>query len=77
MTTRWMLAAITVAGLGYSSDARADAVANFTPSRTSGVAPLAVFFDAKASTCDGCAMGWVGDGLGSDGIMLGWVDDNM
>ncbi|MEZ4452166.1 MAG: PKD domain-containing protein [Nannocystaceae bacterium] len=35
--------------------ARAEVTASFTASRSDGVAPLAVFFDAGASACDTCA----------------------
>ncbi len=54
MAMRWMLAAGVVV-LGVPAIARAEAAASFEPSRISGVAPLAVYFDASASSCDGCA----------------------
>ncbi len=53
MRIEWMLTAGALC-LGLPEIAQAEATASFEPSRTTGVAPLAVFFDAGASTCEGC-----------------------
>jgi MYXO-CTERM domain-containing protein len=55
MRINWAIGIIGAVIVGTPALARAEATASFTTSRTEGVAPLAVFFDARDSTCEGCA----------------------
>src|SRR5262249_49734254 len=55
MRHRWTLLLWALLCLAPPARAWAAPAASFTASRASGVAPLAVFFDASASACDGCA----------------------
>src|SRR4051812_45118189 len=51
---RWVALAVSVVTLLCASSASAQIAPRMTPSRVSGAAPLAVFFDANGTTCAGC-----------------------